>query len=354
VVVGTSTRVAHRVQSQRARTIALTLLLASVWPLLWVFANGSTDALLGVGVDGGARPAVQQEIPDLHLVKDAGHDGQQYYVIARHPFDPQAAAPYLDRPEYRYRRILFPLLAGALAPDGGRRLIVAFAVVSLAGVALGAWALSELDGAPRWLPLSLAVTPAVITSLQLSLADSLATCIALAAVLAVQRRRLMLALIAVTLAALTRETFLIVPIGLAFAPSIPPRWRLLLTTVPTGFVGAWSWWCARQVGAPLLGRGGDQLALPPSGWVSPHVGAGAIAIGSAAALLLGTAAWRSRKRAPHVAVVLGLQLLLLLCLADVVAFSWRNSLCTATPLLPLAIWQLVTATRHSSSSATSV
>lgn len=325
----------------RAQIVALTVLLSMVWPLMWSLTYGSTDAVLGVGVDGISRATIIEEIPDLHLVDDVGHDGQQYYVIARHPFDPKSAAPSLDRAEYRYRRIVFPLVAGLLAPDGGRGLIAAFALLSLLGVSLGAWALSGLAAAPRWLPLSLAVTPAVITSLTLSLADALATGIALGAVLAAERRRLALALIAVTVAVLTRETFILVAIGLAFTPGLHRRWRFLLPSVPAVLLGAWSWWCAHQVGASLLGGGADLIAWPMSGLLSPHTGDATRALTVAVAVLLGVAAWRARTRKPHVAAILALEFVLLLCLSDLVAFSWTNSLRTAAPMLPLALWLLL-------------
>ncbi|MCU1451913.1 MAG: rane protein of unknown function [Acidimicrobiales bacterium] len=345
-MVGTRWSVASSARrAQRVRVVALTVGLALLWPLLWSFAGGSSDSLLGAGVSGPSRAAVDQEIPDLHHVAGIGHDGQQFYVIARHPFDPPAAARSLDEPTYRYRRILFPLLAGAMAPHGGRGLIAAFAALSLFGVALGAWALSGLDGAPRWLPLSLAVMPVVITSLTLSLSDALATGLALAGVLAVQRRRWAVALAALTLAVLTRETFVLVALGLAWAPGMPRRWRLGLVAGPATVLAAWSLWCAHRLHAPVIGGSAAQLALPFAGWLSRNVQPASLGLGLITGAVLGAGAWRARRSAPHFAVVLTLQLLLLVCLSDLVTFTWMNSLRTAGAMVPLAIWSLVRAGR---------
>lgn len=326
---------------RRAKVVALTVVLAALWPLLWSVAYGSTDALLGVGTSGPSRVEIDREIPDLRHVDNVGHDGQQFYVIARHPFDPSAARGSLDVPVYRYRRILFPLLAGLAAPGGGRSLLVAFAAISMLGVALGAWSLAALDGAPRWLPVTMAFTPAVITSLSLSLSDALATGLALAGVLAVERRRWGGAVLALTLAALTRETLGLVALGLAFAPGMPRRWRLSVVVVPSLAFAAWSIWTARQLGAPLLGGSAEQLAFPFTGWLTRHTGVASLALGIVAGGLLAVAAWRARTRAPHIAMVLALELVLLISLSDLVAWDWMNSLRTAAPMLPLAIWALV-------------
>ncbi|HMJ75631.1 MAG TPA: hypothetical protein VK507_06645, partial [Iamia sp.] len=136
--------VAVAARSSRRATVKIVLaavLVALLWPLMWSAGEGSTDALLGAGVEGPARERIEQDIPDLFELRGIGHDGQQFYVIARHPFDPDAAGDSVDPHAYRYRRILFPLAARVVAPGGGRATIGAFLALSLVGVALGAWAL---------------------------------------------------------------------------------------------------------------------------------------------------------------------------------------------------------------------
>jgi hypothetical protein len=321
--------------------VVAAVLVALLWPAMWAGGQGNVDALLGAGNDGPARAFVERDIPDLAPLAGVGHDGQQFYAIARHPFDPAAAGAAVDPAAYRYRRILFPLLAGLVAPDGGRPVIAAFFGLSLIGVALGAAALKLLPGGPRWLPVAAALSPAVITSLTLSLSDALGAGLGLAAVAAAGRRRWALAVLAATLAALTRETFLIVALGLLFTPGMPRPWRLLTVAVPAAAVGGWMLWLAGQLDTSLLEGGSDQLAVPLTGYLSGDTDPQTFLMAVMAVAVLGIGAWRTSRVAPHVAAILGLQVVLLVCVSDLVAFNWVNALRTAAPLLPLAIWAVV-------------
>ncbi|MFN8018500.1 MAG: hypothetical protein U0P45_10290 [Acidimicrobiales bacterium] len=324
-----------------ARVVALTVALSLLWPLLQVAAYGSFDALLGVGPQGPARAQVQQDIPDLHLTDDYGHDGQQFYVIARHPFDPKAAEGSVDPLAYRYRRILFPLVGSILAPHGGRLLIAVFLLESLVGVALGAWALSRLPGGPRWLPLTMAFTPGVIAAMGLSLSDALAAGLGLVAVALATERRWWPAIAALVAAVLTRETLLIVAAGLTLTPGMPRRMRAATLAVPTAAFLAWSAWSSHAAAASSAKGGADQLAFPFAGWLSPHVPMGQRALLLAALALLVAGAWRAwRTAAPHLAAILGLGSVLLVSISDLVAFNWVNSMRPIAPMVPLALYAL--------------
>ena len=327
-------------RSSRGMVVAA-VLLALVWPLMWAGGQGNVDALLGAGDDGPSRAFIERDIPDLAPLAGVGHDGQQFYAIARHPFDPAATGDAVQPQAYRYRRILYPLLAGLAAPGGGRPLIGAFFLLSLVGVALGAAALARMPGGPRWLPLAAALSPAVITSLTLSLSDALGSGLALVAIAAASRRRWALAVVAATLAALTRETFLVVALGLLFAPGMPRPWRLLSLAAPITAVGGWMIWLASRLDTSLLEGGSDQLALPLTGYLSGDTDPQTFFMGALAIVLLTFGAWRCYRIAPHVAVVLGLQAMLLVCVSELVAFNWVNAVRTAAPLLPLAVWALV-------------
>ena len=317
------------------------VLLSLVWPLMWAGGQGTADALLGAGDEGPSRAFVERDIPDLAPLKGVGHDGQQFYAMARHPFDPEAAGDAVDPPAYRYRRILFPALAGLVAPGGGRPVIYAFLGLSLLGVALGAAALKAMPGGPRWMPLAVAVSPAVITSLTLSLSDALGSGLALAAVAAATRRRWALAVLAATAAGLTRETFLIVALALVFTPDMPRPWRVVALAAPAAAVGGWMLWLSGRLDTSILDGGSDQLAVPFSGYLGGHTDAQTFFMAALAAVLLGVGAWRTSRIAPHVAVVLALEVVLLVCVSDLVAFNWVNVVRTAAPLLPLAVWAVV-------------
>lgn len=321
-------------------TVAIVLAavaLAAVWPLAWVHRYGDTTAVLGAGEDGPSRALIAEEIPHAVAFPSWGHDGQQFYAIARSPFDPPEAREHLDWPAYRYRRILFPLLAGALAPGGGEALLVAFAAVSLAGVALGAWATTRLPGAPRWLPLSLGLNPGVGVALLLSLSDALATGLTVAAVAAAARRRWAAMVLAATAAALTRETLVVVGLGLVLTPGLARRWRVAVGAIPIGALAAWSLWSAHALGTPIT-EGSGQVSPPFLGWLEAGGSTVGILFGFLALVLLALGAWRAWPEAPHLAAILGAQAVLVACLSPLVTVSWFNTGRVIAPMFPLALW----------------
>lgn len=324
-----------------ARVVGLTVALSLLWPLLQVAAYGSFDALLGVGPQGPARTQIQREIPDLHLTDDYGHDGQQFYVISRHPFDPEAAQDSVSPLAYRYRRILFPLVGRIFAPNGGRQLIAVFLLESLVGVALGAWALTRFPGAPRWLPLTMAFTPGVIAAMGLSLSDALATGLGLLAVALAMERRWWPTVATLVAAVLTRETLILVAVGLVLTPGMPRRMRAATLAVPALVFGAWSAWSSHAAGASSTKGGADQLAAPFMGWLTVHVPMGQRFLLLAVFALLVAGAWKAwRTGAPHIAAIVGLGALLLVSISELVAFNWTNSMRPVAPMVPLALWAL--------------
>jgi hypothetical protein len=320
--------------------IAAAVAVAAVWAGMYVAGYGSFDALLGVGPQGPSRALIEAEIEDLALTHDVGHDGQQFYVIARHPFDPQAVGDAVEPVAYRYRRILFPLIGTIFAPDGGRPLIAVFLIQSLVGVALGAWALSRLPRAPSWLPVTIALTPGVVAAVGRSLSDALAAGLGLVAVTLATERRWTTMILVLVAAALTRETLLLVAAGLVFTPGMPWRIRIATLAIPGLAFATWSTWVSWAAGSPPTKGGFEQFALPMVGWMSPHVGPIDLALGLAAIGLLAAAAWRARRELPHVAVICGLGALLLVCLSDRVTFCWINSMRPVAPMMPLAVWVL--------------
>src|SRR5690348_7272434 len=78
--------------------------------------GGGTPGLVDPGLRGPSVAVFRHDFPGKRLPDDEGHDGQQFYAIARQPMHPTAAARDLDRPRYRLQRILLPVLAWALHP----------------------------------------------------------------------------------------------------------------------------------------------------------------------------------------------------------------------------------------------
>lgn len=250
---------------------------------VWDMDGWDPTRLLRVGEQASARGFVETDLPDTHLVPGWGHDGQANYVLASVFPDLEQAAPHLDSVTYRARRIVYPGLVSWM-PDG-QPLVVGLWLVNLA--AIGGAAVVMADLARRhgghWLAgAAVGITPAFVASALIDLGDALALCFAAAGVWAWRRdRSTTLAVTLFVLAALTRETTLVVPAAV-FLTEGAGRRRFLL--IPPAVLAAWilvlEWW----IGGP--GKSATQFRPPFLGWLDPATGPREVAL--AAALLLGS------------------------------------------------------------------
>jgi hypothetical protein len=152
-----------------------------------------------------------------------GYDGQFFLYIAQ---DPHGAKSYIDDPAYRYGRIVYPLLARALALGRSAWAPFMLVAINVLAVALGTFALATLlcrHGRSSWYALIFALYPGTYVAVQRDLSEPLAYALAACAVALFDRgRRRDLAGSAAlfALAGLTRETtlvFALVCIGLLAA-----------------------------------------------------------------------------------------------------------------------------------------
>jgi hypothetical protein len=317
--------------------IALAVALAAVWPVYRSVTNSSFTAIIGAGEFGPSTPLIAKEIPDLVVTNNAGHDGQQFYAVARHPFDPQASAPFLANPVYRYRRIAFPVLGALLAPSGGVRLIAALMAIGLAGVALGAFALSMFPRSPWWLPVVAGLAPGVVAATGLTLADSLVMGLTLAAFAAASRGKPALVLVALIAGVLTRETVLLAALALALTPGLSWRWRAAYVAAPGASLAAWMLWVSHVLGIPVNDGASDQFSLPLSGWVHSSSDGISLVIGALLAVVLVLGILRTQDDVA-VCAYLGLLLLLFVTLSPNVTVSWINTTRAVIAGFPLAVW----------------
>jgi len=307
--------------------------------LLLVDHDGDPSALLRVGERSASRSFVEQDIPNPVLVPMFGHDGQQFYVIARTFPDMQDADGHVDRLKYRARRVLFPALVAPL--PAGDATVWGMLAVNLAAIGAAGIAISRLATrirAPWWIGVSAALSPALLISARASLADALAFALAVwGAVL--WRKHLWWAVALFTLAALARETSLVVP---AACLLIGPRTReRLAMLVPFGVYGAWTlavgaWLQPSDAGSGSpFGDATRQLALPFEAFrqIGPS---GAVFLGFV--LFLGSiaAAWRLREALPEIALWLVLDAVVLVTAATGVAEDALN-LARLTPMAVPAI-----------------
>lgn len=246
--------------------LALLATLTMVLVVLWdVNRTGAHPAnLLQGGTNGPSYALLHQDFPEIEVPTGLGLDGQQYYAMARSPLHLDDAAVSLDRPVYRWQRPLFPWLARVVHPagGGGAGLVAALFVVGVAALLLGgvaAGALSTALGGRPWPAAVFPLLPGAYMSLRVTMADSLALALVLAALALAAHRRAALAVLVGCLAVLARETSVLVFVGWALARRT--RRDTALAVVPLVVGGAWAVWL--RVTLPATpGDGVNELGLP--------------------------------------------------------------------------------------------
>ncbi len=276
---------------------------------LLVRDGGDVSALLNVGDQAASRPFVERTIPDPVLVKGYGHDGQQFYVVARSITSPdglQTLDGNVDRPRYRARRILFPLLAAPF-PAGTATVwaMLAIGLVSVGAAGVAAGRLARRVGGPVWLGLAVALTPALLISVRASLGDALAFALALWGVV-LWRNRLLGAVVLFSLAALTRETTLVVP---AACFIVGARRQRLWLVVPFAVYGVWDLVVSALVHPHVSQESTSpvadalrQFALPFESWRDLGLGSRTVLLALLLTLISLVSAWILRRRLPELAL----------------------------------------------------
>ncbi len=157
-----------------------------------------------------------------------GYDGQFTYAIA---LDPLNAAPQIDVPAYRYQRILHPILARIVALGQPGLIVWAILLVNLVAYAAGVAALERLlidERISRWYALVYALFGGMFFAVRVSTAEPLAYGLALLAILAERRGRLVWMAILLALAAPAKETTLFFIAGYLLYFALERRWREVL------------------------------------------------------------------------------------------------------------------------------
>lgn len=204
-----------------------------------------------------------------------GYDGQFIYAIAIDP-RPQAAAPHLDVPAYRYQRILMPLLVRALALGRADWIPWTMILVGVLALTAGTWAVAELFagwGVSRWYALLYGLWAGFTLALVVDLPEPLAYGLVAGGILALERQppgsgrlgrwQKPLGWLLLTLAVFARETTILFTAALLLVYLVRRSWRdlfgLALTAVlPFAVFQGWLW---LVFGRPGIGSGGA-MATP--------------------------------------------------------------------------------------------
>ena len=210
-----------------------------------------------------------------------GYDGQFAYQIG---VNPAGAAPYIDVPAYRYQRILYPLLARLLAFGQQTWIPWTLIIVNIIAIAGGTWLVEELltdFRVSRWYALTYGLYGGQFLALRTDMNEPLAYTLVVAAIWAWGKDRRVWAIVAFSLAALTKETTLIFLAAYMLYTLHARQWRwfvgLGLAAIPFMIyqVFLWQWLGAWGVGSGGAGATPFSL-LPLGGWLGiagVHLGA---------------------------------------------------------------------------------
>lgn len=255
---------------KRPAVLALAAVLG-MW--LWQFATvhfnyrGNWTALFCISPDW-PRPAFLAS-ENLYTFPGSGYDGQMYHLIAHDPLMRRGALAAMDDPALRYRRILVPALAWAVALGRDAAIHPAYIAVILGFVFLGVYWLARAmviqDRHPAW-GLMFMLMPATLVSMDRMTVDVALAALTVGFVLYSDSRWKILPILAC--AALTRETGLLLTAGYSLFLFSRRRFADLLwagaSTLP-----AIVWYTYVSAHAPVTTSTPSDVAtlIPLSGWI---------------------------------------------------------------------------------------
>lgn len=206
---------------ERVQFYAWIGLFIAVLLVTFDLARTSTNPLNLVqpGEQGPSAEVFHEDFPGEELLTSSGLDGQQFYAVARNPFNLDEAAEQLDRPRYRLQRPLLSWLAWIGHPSGGGpgliwSLVVLNAIATWV-LAVATGSISVRLGGPPWVAALVGLYPGVWWSLRVTVADTLATALAFASIALLLHHRTRWAVLAAVGAVLAKETAALILIGWA-------------------------------------------------------------------------------------------------------------------------------------------
>jgi hypothetical protein len=193
-------------------------ILALVYGLFVMGRYGNTAALVTPGLLYAPPEFADQ------LYSEEGYDGQFTYNIARYGW---SAAPLVDLPAYRMQRILLPALARPFASWPNALPVMLFAI-NIIALAAGTWAFERLLIArrvSRWYALGVMASLGMLGATRLNTAEPLAYALVIGGLLLCDRQQWAKAAGLFALAALSKETTLIIPFAIGLYHLARRDWR---------------------------------------------------------------------------------------------------------------------------------
>lgn len=330
---------------------AVGLLYATVLALVVVARAGSVSTLIHLApphTDPAQTPAGVEV-----LTPDRSYDGEFFYRMAVSPFTTEhwVNGVRFDDPALRWSRIVYPTVAFVVSLGDDGRAPLALVLTNVAAIAaigaLGA-ALAARAGRPWFHGLVFLVLPGVTYALTGDLADAVGMAFVLGALLALWAGRILPATIALVLAALTRESTLMLALGLLVTAFLPepdePRavWSSERRTLAVPAVAALFAFVVWQIvirvvwgDAGAANSGTHNFGLPfqtyveDPGLLVPRDGFAAVRlfILAGVAAIVGLTWWSRPDRDPdrrRLVVPLAITTVAAICLSEVIVDNFRN------------------------------
>jgi hypothetical protein len=305
--------------------------------------------MLQAGAQSSLRPVIERELGDVQMSTAGGHDGQISFAIAVDLSGDEVGTLLGDAAGYRYRRVLFPALAslfGVLAGPPVLWMMFGLAALGMGLATAGVRMLADHTRAPVLVVLAVLANPGVWLGVRVLTPDALGLGLALLGLAFAARGSDRTAVALLAAAALTKEQFLLVALGVAIwclldRARVRAAVYLIAPAVP---LAAWSLVVSARLGGgfdprnsiDIPGRG--ILRAIPNWSVNQTDGilawlTLALVIGTAVALL------RSRNR---FAVSVGWPWIILAVLSSSAVWEYGNNsmraLAILAPIGALAVW----------------
>jgi hypothetical protein len=261
-------------RTNRPAAAALIAMLAAVAFTLarWqTWAHGNISRFILVGRHFAEVSQLPHGMP---VAKTYGYDGQFFYRLALNPlnFHHTAYGITMDRP-YRYMRIGYPTLTWLVSLGQHNLVPVMLVVVNIAAIGTLGYlgGIFAVDGGRHALAgLLIPGYFGLLTSLSRDTAEPLAAVCLLAGLLAVRRRRPVLAAMLLAFGALTRETVMVAVAALAVMRVLGilrgrarPGRQDLAWAIPAAAFAAWQVVVWTAIGSvPLFADGGRNAGTP--------------------------------------------------------------------------------------------
>lgn len=215
-------------------TVIITLLITLC--ILWIYVTGPLEGDFNHFFMPAEQFGVPMQLKEHGITEqykgpyETGWDGQFYYYIANDPLARKDTIHHIDSSAYRYQRIGLPLLAKVTSKIMGKNWVSPFVYyltslsLVLLAVSVAAIYFQKRQMSPFWI-LSWALACGTQVTQLHGLPDAAGDSLLIIAIISLVEKKTFIYLIAMTLAALTREAYIVIPFFITIAELFNFLWK---------------------------------------------------------------------------------------------------------------------------------